>query len=128
MLALYRAGRQADALEIYQCTRAHLASELGLEPGPAAQRPADRHPRTGSRAESADAPATRGRRPQRICMSACRTATVPETADDGRCRRRAGLQLPTGTVTFMFTDIEDSTDLLRSLSGEAFGQELSAPS
>lgn len=35
MLALYRAGRQADALEIYQRTRAHLASELGLEPGPA---------------------------------------------------------------------------------------------
>lgn len=35
MLVLYRAGRQAQALEIYQRTRAHLASELGLEPGPA---------------------------------------------------------------------------------------------
>lgn len=35
MLALYRQGRQSDALEVYQRTRAHLARELGLEPGPA---------------------------------------------------------------------------------------------
>ena len=34
MLALYRSGRQADALQVYQQTRSHLAQELGLEPGP----------------------------------------------------------------------------------------------
>ena len=35
MLALYRAGRQAEALEAYRIAHAHLDGELGLEPGPA---------------------------------------------------------------------------------------------
>ena len=33
MLALYRSGRQADALAAYRDTRTFLADELGLEPG-----------------------------------------------------------------------------------------------
>ncbi len=33
MLALYRSGRQADALESYRIARRHLVEELGLEPG-----------------------------------------------------------------------------------------------
>jgi DNA-binding SARP family transcriptional activator len=33
MLALYRAGRQAEALEAYQATRRTLVDELGIEPG-----------------------------------------------------------------------------------------------
>jgi DNA-binding SARP family transcriptional activator len=33
MLALYRGGRQADALEAYQATRRTLVDELGIEPG-----------------------------------------------------------------------------------------------
>src|SRR3984885_11895624 len=34
MLALYRAGRQTDALELFGAARGRLIDELGLEPGP----------------------------------------------------------------------------------------------
>jgi predicted ATPase/DNA-binding SARP family transcriptional activator len=38
MLALYRAERQADALQAFQEARVRLVDELGIEPGPALQR------------------------------------------------------------------------------------------
>jgi len=37
MLALYRSGRQAEALAVFHATRRVLVDDLGLEPGPALQ-------------------------------------------------------------------------------------------
>jgi DNA-binding SARP family transcriptional activator len=37
MLALYRSGRETDALDAYHRVSAHLGNELGLDPGPALQ-------------------------------------------------------------------------------------------
>ena len=37
MLALYRAGRQADALELYRSTRRTFVDELGIDPSPELQ-------------------------------------------------------------------------------------------
>jgi DNA-binding SARP family transcriptional activator len=71
MLALYRAGRQAEALETCRRVRATLIEELGIEPGERLRRlerailnhdpgldlrPADPAPRTGSPARSAERP------------------------------------------------------------------------
>jgi DNA-binding SARP family transcriptional activator len=57
MLALYRAGRQTEALEAYRAGRALLVDEIGVEPGPALREleaailrqdpPLDRHRRRG---------------------------------------------------------------------------------
>ena len=53
MLALYRGGRQAEALGAYRAARQILVRELGLEPGPALQRLEARDPAAGPGPRSA---------------------------------------------------------------------------
>ena len=54
MLALYRSGRQADALGAYQDARRTLVDELGIEPGPELQRSPEG--RAGTRSDAGRGP------------------------------------------------------------------------
>jgi DNA-binding SARP family transcriptional activator len=58
MLALYRAGRAAEALDVYAGTRTRLADQLGLEPGQALQ---DLHRAILRRESPPSPPGTRAR-------------------------------------------------------------------
>ncbi|HEY0345719.1 MAG TPA: BTAD domain-containing putative transcriptional regulator [Solirubrobacteraceae bacterium] len=89
MLALYRGGRQGDALEVFARTRAVLSGEPGLEPGPALQ--------ALQAKVLAESPAL-----QPVAAGArAAVATAPEPP----------AVLPSGVVTFLLTDIEGSSRL-----------------
>ena len=80
MLALYRSGRQAEASDVYQRTRERLVDELGMEPGPELQALL-----------------------KRILQQ------DPDLASPSRAAA-SDPGLPSGTLTFLLTDVQDSTD------------------
>lgn len=79
MLALYRSGRQAEASDVYQRTRERLVDELGMEPGPELREML-----------------------KRILQQEAFVAPAPSAP-------AGSAPLPSGTATFLLTDIEGST-------------------
>ena len=81
MLALYRTGRQTDALEVYERARVRLAEELGLEPGPVLKSLHTEILRQAPRLMSEVPPFTVGRDPP------AGSAAHPPAPEDGWQRR-----------------------------------------
>lgn len=76
MLALYRSGRQADALDVYADARRTLVGELGLEPGPELQRLQRAILAHDPALDGAPAPRTAGRGPKRRTAAAAAAIVV----------------------------------------------------
>jgi hypothetical protein len=106
VLALYRSGRQAEALEAYREARDTLVEELGIEPGPALQ---DLEARVLRQDPGLLLPASRS--PAVLAPEPAPLPVVREAPPPLRETRR--------TVTAVFCDLADSTPLAERLDPEA---------
>ena len=128
MLALYRCGRQAEALENFRQTRQKLIDELGVEPGAALrelheailrQDPTLELPPSPS--DSAGAELDQSVAPPRGAAA----PPVPPTRRDGDTELRVETDAPRPLrqtrkiVTVLFSDLVDLTGLTRQLDPEA---------
>jgi DNA-binding SARP family transcriptional activator len=88
MLALYRCGRQAEALEVYRAARLALADELGLDPSPELQelerRILRQDPSLAAPIEVSDSPARAAPELRLVTV----LAATPPSADDPERHRR----------------------------------------
>jgi class 3 adenylate cyclase len=97
LLALYRAGRQSEALETYRRARETLVEELGIDPSPELQRLEQAILRHDPVLDLPEAPRER----------------VPVSGPDHR-----------RTVTILFADLVDSTELAARLDAEVLRRVL----
>jgi DNA-binding SARP family transcriptional activator len=104
MLALYRAGGQAEALRAYSEARAQLVDQLGIDPGPALReleaRILAQDPSLAAAGpagpEAVPAPAATGNLRERLSSFVGRTAELPELSEAVRSSRLVTLIGPAG--------------------------------
>jgi DNA-binding SARP family transcriptional activator len=101
MVALYRCGRQADALRVYQELRRILGEELGLEPS----------------APLASLEGAILRHEPELDWRPAHPALPPRPSLESSEAAGAG-----GVVTFLFTDLVGSTELLHRLGENSFDE------
>jgi YVTN family beta-propeller protein len=94
MRALYRSGRSGEALALYREGRRLLVEELGMEPGQEL------------------------RELEQAILRQDAELEAPEL------KEAAVAELPSGTVTFLFTDIEGSTALLKQVGRDRYQEAL----
>ena len=108
MLALYRADRQADALQAFQNARRRLVEELGIEPG---ERLRELESAVLAQDPSLALEAPEPEPPEPEPAGPEPASVTPPTASPPAAEVPAAGGLPTGVVTFMLTDIERSSAL-----------------
>jgi DNA-binding SARP family transcriptional activator len=128
MLALYRCGRQADALAAYRSAREHLVDELGIEPGTQLQ---DLERRILGHDRSLEPEAER-----RDSSPAVRTIVVAaldlETADALLALAEPLARVPEGRELVLAATVTDASELpsassrMKSLRAEALAHGLDA--
>jgi class 3 adenylate cyclase/DNA-binding SARP family transcriptional activator/tetratricopeptide (TPR) repeat protein len=117
VLALYRSGRQAEALEEYRVARDTLVEELGIEPGPALQ---DLEARVLRQDPGLLPPGAVPLPTQAAVPSSEPAPALPGAAPPPVVREAPSLPLETRrTVTALFCDLADSTLLTERLDPEA---------
>ncbi len=96
MLALYRAGRQSEALDAYAAARDSLVSELGLEPGPELQQ-LQRDVLAHAESLKAPTPPAARRRRRMLALAATALVSVAVTALVAAVALGNGSETPTVT-------------------------------